>query len=81
VLGVAIGGVVTLLALECVVLGGGFVDALGDPYLDMVAKGVCKSVFPDECRNVKVVRSELGDDAGPVGAALLAGRRWGVAGS
>jgi glucokinase len=81
VLGVAVGGVVTLLSLECVVLGGGFVDALGEPYAELVGKGVCKSAFPDACREVKVVRSSLGDDAGPVGAALLAGRRWGVAGS
>jgi glucokinase len=78
VLGVAIGGVVTLLSLECVVLGGGLVDALGDPYMAVVAKTLARCVFPDECKKVKVVRSDLGDDAGPVGAALLAGRRWGI---
>ncbi len=78
VLGVAIAGVITLLSLECVVLGGGFVDALGSRYVERVEEAVQKAVFPDVCRSVKVLRSELGDDAGPIGAALLAARRLGV---
>jgi glucokinase len=78
VLGVAIAGVVTLLSLECVVLGGGFVDALGKPYVELVRESVTKAVFPDQARAVKVLRSSLGDDAGPIGAALLAARRLGV---
>lgn len=78
VLGIAIAGVVTLLSLDRVVLGGGFVDALGSKYVKRVQETVRKAVFPDECREVKVAKSELGDDAGPVGAALLAARRLGV---
>jgi glucokinase len=78
VLGVAIGGIVTLLSLECVVLGGGLVQALGSAYAKRVQEGVQKAVFPDVLRSVKVLRSKLGDDAGPIGAAMLAARRLGV---
>lgn len=78
VLGVAIAGVVTLLSLECVVLGGGLVEALGNRYTERVEESVQKSVFPEVCRAVKVIRSALGNDAGPIGAALLAARRLGV---
>jgi glucokinase len=78
VLGIAIGGVVTLLSLECVVLGGGFVDAMGKPYLARIRDSILRSVFPEEVREVRVVASGLEDDAGPIGAALLAARRLGV---
>jgi glucokinase len=78
VLGVVIGGIVTLLSLECVVLGGGLTDALGKPYVSRVRENVLKTVFPDQVREVSVLQSTLGDDAGPIGAALLAARRLGM---
>lgn len=78
VLGVAIAGVVTLLSLECVLLGGGLVEAMGEAYTERVREAVLKAVFPDELREVRVLNSTLGDDAGPIGAALLAARRLGL---
>jgi glucokinase len=78
VLGVAVAGVITLLSLECVVLGGGLVDALGPAYAERVHESVQKAVFPEVLRTARVLRSGLGDDAGPIGAALLASRRLGV---
>lgn len=74
-LGTVIAGVVTLLSLGRVVLGGGLTEALGDPYVDRVKKAVRRHVFPDLCRQVKVVGTRLMDDAGVLGAALLAMER------
>lgn len=76
-LGTCIAGVVTLLALGRVVLGGGLVEALGEPFVDRVKKATRRHVFPDRCRAVKVVETALRDDAGVLGAALLAIERAG----
>ena len=73
--GIAIAGVVTLLSLGRVVLGGGLTEAIGDPLVDKVKKSVRAHVFPDKCRAVKVVGTKLLDDAGVLGAALIASER------
>ncbi len=71
-LGTCISGVVTLLSLGRVVLGGGLTEALGESFVDRVKKATRRHVFPDRCQGVKVVETKLRDDAGVVGAALLA---------
>jgi glucokinase len=71
-LGTAIAGVVTLLSLPHVVLGGGFTEALGEPWVREVRVAVRERVFPHELRKVEVVGTALRDNAGIVGAALLA---------
>jgi glucokinase len=74
-LGIVISGTVTLLSIGRVVLGGGLTEALGDPFVDRVKKAVRAHVFPEKARTVKVVGTKLCDDAGVLGAALLAGER------
>lgn len=71
-LGVAIASVVTLLSLSRVVLGGGLTEAIGRPWVARVARSVRAHVFPALCRRVGVVETALRDDAGVLGAALLA---------
>ena len=71
-IGMAIANTVTLLSLPCVVLGGGASEALGKPWLKLVRTNFEKYVFPDKLKNTKIVLSELEDNAGPIGAALLA---------
>lgn len=71
-LGTCIAGVVTLLSLPRVVLGGGLTEAMGEPFVDRVKKATRRFVFPDLCRQVKVVGTKLMDDAGVLGAALIA---------
>ncbi len=71
-LGMAIASAVTLLSLDQVVLGGGLVHAIGKPYVDIVRDSVRREVFPESLRNVSVEASILGDDAGMVGAGLIA---------
>jgi len=76
-IGMAIANVVTLLSLPCVVVGGGATEALGKPWLKLVRENFEKHVFPQKLRGIKVVASELQDNAGPIGAALLASDRLG----
>jgi len=76
-IGVAIAGVVTLLSLGRVVLGGGLTEALGDPLVDRVKKSVRFHAFPERCKQVKVVGTKLLDDAGVLGAGLIAYERMG----
>lgn len=71
-LGTAIAGAVTILSLPHVVLGGGFTEALGAPWVKAVRDAVRARVFPAECRKVEVVGTALKDNAGIIGAALLA---------
>ncbi|QOI99428.1 MAG: ROK family protein [Phycisphaeraceae bacterium] len=71
-LGIEIAGVVTLLSLERVVLGGGLTEAIGKPFVDLVDKSVKNFAFPDRCKNVKIVASQLEDNAGVYGAAMIA---------
>jgi glucokinase len=70
--GVAAANVVTLLSLPRVILGGGLTEAIGKPFVALVKKSVREYAFPDRCKQVDVVASELEDDAGLVGAAMLA---------
>lgn len=76
-IGIAIANVVTLLSIGRVVLGGGLTEAMGDPLVDRVKKSVRANVFPEKCKQVKVVGTKLLDEAGVLGAALIAYERMG----
>ncbi|MBN8646034.1 MAG: ROK family protein [Planctomycetes bacterium] len=71
-MGIAIAHSVTVLALPLVILGGGLTEALGDPYVKRVQASARANAFPRRCKDVKVVATKLEDDAGLLGAALLA---------
>jgi glucokinase len=74
-LGIEIAGVVTLLSLERVVLGGGLTEAIGRPFVEKVERAVKQFAFPERCKQVKIVASQLEDTAGIFGAAILAANR------
>jgi glucokinase len=71
-LGLALANCVTVLALDSIVLGGGVTEALGEPYVERVRASFKQHVFPDRCQACTIVATELKDDAGLLGAALLA---------
>lgn len=71
-LGCAIAGWITLLALDTVVLGGGVTEALGTPYLDMVRASFERDVFPQRNKVCELRMTTLADNAGVLGAAMLA---------
>ncbi len=72
-LGLAIANIVTMLSIDCVVLGGGVVEALGEPYVARVRKSFERSVFPSTLAKIDIQASRLNDDAGVLGAAMLLG--------
>ncbi len=75
VIGTTLANVVTLFSVDTVVVGGGLAEALGKPFMGWIREGFDAYVFPERCRKCKINLSELGDDAGIIGAALLARER------
>lgn len=70
--GMAIANTVTLLSLPCVVVGGGATEAMGKTWMGWIRDAFDAYVFPHELKSCKIVASELEDDAGLLGAGLLA---------
>ena len=73
--GIAAANMVTVLSLPCVVLGGGLATELGDTWADWVRESFQQYVFPAKLQSINVVPTKLGDDAGIVGAAIIARER------
>lgn len=71
-IGLAVAGVVHLLGPDVVVLGGGLVEALPGPFLEIVSDVANGRVMPAYRKSFKVREAELGDDAGVLGAAAWA---------
>lgn len=74
-LGVTIANMVTLLSLPCIVVGGGVTEALQNDWIELIREVYEEYVFPPGRSKCKIVASVLGDDAGIIGAALLAKQR------
>jgi len=70
--GLAIGGVVNLLDPAVVVMGGGIAEALGQRYVDWAREIASRQILASDARDVPIVASTLGNDAGLLGAALTA---------
>jgi glucokinase len=71
-LGVTIGSVINLLCPQMVILGGGVIEALGEPYVEKIAKTAKEWAFDSNMRGVRIAEAQLGDDAGIHGAAAYA---------
>ncbi|CAN5418206.1 MAG: ROK family protein [Pyrinomonadaceae bacterium] len=70
-LGIAFAGLVNVLNPEVIVIGGG-ASAGWELFIDEVLCEIRKRAFKQPAERVRVVRAELGDDAGILGAARLA---------
>jgi len=73
-LGIAIGGVFSVLQPERFVLAGGMAMA-GPKFLAAVRRDAASRVFAEYRRNLDIVLATLGNDAGWIGAALVAATR------
>ncbi|MBI5884389.1 MAG: ROK family protein [Elusimicrobia bacterium] len=71
-LGVGVANIVTIFNPRAVVLGGGFMEALGERLLPDIMGSAREHSFAKGLRDCKVLLSALGDDAVPLGAAHLA---------
>jgi glucokinase len=75
-LGIAVANAVTLLSLPMVILGGGLAEAFGADLALKVRSAMRPHVFPKALGECRVVTTTLADDAGLLGAALLARERF-----
>jgi glucokinase len=71
-LGAGIGSAVNLLGVEAVIIGGGMVVRLGEPYVRRIESAMLPHVFAD-AEPPAVHLAALGDLGGAIGASLLAG--------
>jgi glucokinase len=78
-LGLGLGGLINVLGPEIVVVGGGVAEALGDAYVDLVRDAARSQALADPAGTIPIVPAHLGDDAGILGAALLAREQFGAA--
>lgn len=77
-LGILVANVVNMLDPECVIIGGGIAGRLGRDYVTPIRKTAYQYFLRrHDARRVKIVPGILGDDAGPLGAVVLARQRLG----
>jgi glucokinase len=75
-LGLGLGSLINVLGPEIVIVGGGVAGALGPPYVDLVRTAARSQALTDPEGLVRIDRAALGDDAGILGAALLAREKF-----
>lgn len=73
--GIAVANLINLLNPEVVVLGGGIIDALEDEMMAIIIETAQDYALPGTAKGIEIIPSKLGDDAGIVGAAVLARRQ------
>ena len=74
-LGISVASIVHFLNPEMIVLGGGVIEAMGDSLLDPIRRSAAKYALPTTLDGVQIVEATLGDNAGVIGASVLARQR------
>ncbi len=72
IIGSVLGSIASLLDIDTIVIGGGVVEAMGEQVLPVVQKSFSKAVVKEIGKNVKIVTTNLGDDAPLYGGVALA---------
>jgi glucokinase len=75
-LGTAAAGICAAVAPECIILGGGFTESMGDDVLPPFKASFESHLFGISPALISIRRSALGDDAVAVGAAILAENKY-----
>lgn len=73
-IGIGIANLINILGPEYVVLGGGVIDALEDEMMAIIVETAHDCALQGTSKNIEIIASKLGDDAGITGAAVLARR-------
>jgi len=71
VIGSVLGSITTLLNIDTIVLGGGVIEALNDFAIPEIKKSFDRAVLPEPGKNVKIIATNLGDDAPLYGGISL----------
>jgi glucokinase len=75
-LGILVANVVNVLDPECVVIGGGIADRLGEDFVGPIRENAVGYFICQRDRaRIKIVPGSLGDSAGALGAVVLARQR------
>jgi glucokinase len=77
-LGYGLGGVINFYNPECVILGGGVIEAI-DLLYERASNRALTVALSQPARKTKIMRTKLGDFSGVVGAACLAAEGAGYA--
>ena len=72
ILGAAAANMVSILDPQCIVFGGGVVEAFGELVMDPINKSFRQNLFGAKPSDIYLAISALGDDAVPIGAAINA---------
>jgi glucokinase len=72
--GIAVGNIINLINPEVVIMGGGVVEALEDEIMPIIEKTALECALPGTARGIQIVATHLADNAGIIGAAVLARR-------
>ncbi|MCX6886816.1 MAG: ROK family protein, partial [Verrucomicrobia bacterium] len=73
-IGIATANIINILNPEVVVLGGGVMEALQDEMMSVIVETARDYAMAGSMRGVEIVASDLGDNAGITGGAVLARR-------
>jgi glucokinase len=71
-IGLAVGSLVNLLNPQIVALGGGLMEALAEVMIKDITETASAQAMPGAMKGVTIQATALGDEAGIIGAALLA---------
>lgn len=74
--GIAIANLFNAFAPELFILGGGVVEDVGRPYVSAVGRAAGAFAFTTELARVRIAAAKLKGDAGMLGAALAARRKF-----
>jgi len=75
-LGLLTANLVNTLDPEVIVFGGGLVERLGESFIEPIVRTARKHYLQQKnAEQIRIVPAALGDNAGPVGAAVVAQRR------
>jgi glucokinase len=72
--GIACANLINVFNPQTIVLGGGVIDALGDEMMAIVVETAEDYAMSGTSKGIEIVASKTGDDAGIIGAAVLARR-------
>ncbi len=70
ILGAGLSGIVNLLNPEAIIFGGGIIDG-GAGFIEVAGAEIRRRAFPSATENLRILKAELGNDAGFIGAGLL----------
>ncbi len=77
-LGILAANAVNLLDPECIVIGGGIATRLGERFVAPIREAAADYFLRDtDAQRIRIVPGRLGDDAGALGAVVLARQRLG----